>query len=270
MHHLLLLTEMSTESAPASSSGDLPMPLMITIIILCLSLPYLIKRRTGKSLDEWLRSFTLLERLAKRSEKKKAAQEGGKGSTGKDAVSEAAEKKNAKQEAKQARNNLMRFIMDVMNLGRRKKLFTIVPGSVRCGKETADLSMLLITRVRVIGISCYPLDGTIHCQPDGKQWKRISGGKTTVIKNPVAPAQRNTKLVRQAMDQAGMGDIPYETAVVYTGRDVIFMGEKPDMVMKAAGFLEYVQTDADLTGGSIEPKELGEKLNRLVDRTQKN
>ena len=270
MFHFLLLTELTTEAqaSSASASGDLPVPVMITIILLCLSLPYLIKRKTGKSLDEWLRSITLLERLAKRAEKKKAA-EGKSGSALEDKAKKEEQSAAArKREAKEAKNGLMRFVMDVMNLGRRKKLFTIIPGSVRCGKETADLSMLLVTRSRVIGITCRPLDGTIHCHTDGKQWKRIYDGKTTQVNSPIQPAQRNTRLVRQAMDQAGMADIPYETVVVFTGRSVTFMGEKPDMVMKAERFFEYVQTPADLTDGKIEPKTLGEKLNTLVDRTQ--
>ena len=189
LEKLLLLTASAREGG-----GELPLPVMVIIAMLCLMLPYLIRVKTGKSITEWL-SFTAARDwiwskipFLQTDEEKAAAREKAKSknavsvskqygqkersqaASSSAAASTQAQQVLSKKPEKAATNGMMQFVSDMLTFTRRRKLFVILPGNFMHDGKTAELTMLVITRARAVGVLCYASIGDVHCRKDGGAW----------------------------------------------------------------------------------------------------
>ena len=262
MEHDLLLT--------VSEDSGLSVPAMTIIALLLLMLPYLIRRYTGKSVTEWVRLSVIIDGIQSAADKLRFRLFG-KTPPGEDAKSFAEKKKKQpapvsperNRSAGAVQNEYLRFVAEAVNFGRRNRLFTIVPGNIRCGEEEADLTMVIVTHARVIGVMAIPSDGEIICAKNGAAWKQKAGGVTETIGDPGSRYRHQHELVSNALRKEGMGRLVYETAVVFTGSGTTLTGTRPEYAFTAAQFFESLQTQADLQSGSLDPKQTGARINQL-------
>ena len=282
LERLFLLT-----AAAQEGGGELPLPVMVMIAMLCLMLPYLIRVKTGKSITEWL-SFSAARDwiwskipFLQTDEEKAAAREKAKsknavsvskqyGQKGRSQVASSsaasatqAQKVLSKKPEKAATNGMMQFVSDMLTFTRRRKLFVILPGNFMHDGKTAELTMLVITRARAVGVLCYASIGEVHCRKDGGAWTEVRDGKTTSLGPLCTKAKEQTAILRAALNAKGLEQVPYETALVFTSPSVVLSGEKPEYAFKAADFFKSLETERDLQGGPLVPKEIGGICNQL-------
>lgn len=254
----------------ASEDSGLSVPAMTIIALLLLMLPFLIKRYTGKSVTEWVRLSVIVDGIQSIADKARFKLFG-KTPPGEDAktFADRSVKKPAAVSPEKSRsagavqNEYLRFIAEAVNFGRRNKLFTIVPGNLRCGEEEADLTMIIVTHARVIGVMAIPSGGEITCTKNGSSWKQTAGGVTENIGDLSSRHSLQHELVSNTLRKEGMGRIVYETAMVFTGRDTTLTGARPECAFTGKQFFESLQTQADLQSGSLDPKQTGMKINQL-------
>ena len=248
-----------------SSSGEPSLPVMIVVIILCLSLPYIIRRKTGKSLNEWLSSMTLISWLTRKKEKESGVKKVPTEEENRHAaqVKKQEEKALMLQQQNAGRNDWMYFIKDVLDFTRRNHLFVLVPGHVRSGKGTTEYTMIVVTRSRVIGVVGEPGGGTIHCGGENGSWSRRENGAAASMENPCRLAMENLPLLKDALTRVGVDPNLCETAVVVTAKTARIEGNRPANVMKAEAFLKSISKSEDLTDGNLDPKAIGKALHKL-------
>lgn len=281
LERLFLLT-----AATQEGGGELPLPVMVIIAMLLLFLPYLIRVKTGKSVTEWL-SFTAARDwiwskipFLQTKEEKEAAREKAKsknavasvrqyGQKGKSAAGTSggsatqAQKVLSKKPEKAASNGMMQFVSDALNYTRRKKLFLILPGNVQFRDQTASLTLLIVTRARVIGVLCYASLGSVHCRKDGGAWQETRENKTTSLGPLNTVAREQTQILRGALDSAGLQQVPCETMLVFTSPAVQLSGDVPEHSCTAAAFFKRLETDRDLNSGSLVPKDIGKVCSQM-------
>ncbi len=253
-----------------SEDSGLSVPAMTVIALLLLMLPYLIRRYTGKSVTEWVRLSVIIDGIQSAADRVRFALFG-KTPPGEDAGAFAEKKKKQpaaavpekSRSAGSVQSEYLRFIADAVNFGRRNKLFTIVPGNLRCGEEEADLTMIIVTHARVIGVMAIPSEGEITCAKNGTAWKQTAGTETETIGDLGGRRAVQHDLAEKALKAAGMGRTVYETALVFTGRDTSLTGARPEYAYTAASFFESLQTQADLQSGSLDPRQTGQRINQL-------
>ena len=246
---------------------DPPVPVMVLVVVLCLSLPYLIRRKTGKSLNELLASFTLISWLTRRYEKKNGLKPDEK--TARKNAARAAEKKELDEKDRirrqQHKDNQewLRFIKETVDFARKNRLFVLVPGNITAGSRKAEYTLLLITRARVIGVMGEMVSGKIICHEKQKQWTCKQENGQTMLENPLIQAEQALTVLNEALRMTGQGSAGSEAAVVFTSPDARLEGEKNRNIMKAEAFFRDVSSDRDLKTGTLEPKQIGQALHRL-------
>ena len=274
-------------TAAQERSGDPPLPVMVIIAMLLLMLPYLIRVKTGRSITEWL-SFSAARDwiwsklpFGKDEKKKGTAAETAKsrnavavsknfGQKGKNGSSQTqAQRVLDKKPEKAASNGMMQFVSDALNYTRRKKLFLILPGNVQYQEQTAELTMLVVTRARVIGVLCYAGTGRVHCRKDGGAWQETRGNKTTSLGPLCTIAREQTTILRSALDSKDLKQVPYETMLVFTSPSAVLAGDVPEYACKAEAFFKRLETDRDQSSGPLVPKEVGKVCSQLRSKEKK-
>lgn len=173
------------------------------------------------------------------------------------------ERTRMKQRAGNAKNDYLRTVSEVLTFARKNHLFTVIPGNVEYAGQTAELTALLVTKARVVGILAYGFDGKVLCRRDDKEWQIQEDGQTRPIGKLNAEAQKQDRILKGAMDAGGLTDVPYQTAMVFTGGGTILAGDRPAGVFTREEFFEKLGTQADLETGPLNLKETGKRLSLL-------
>lgn len=147
---------------------------------------------------------------------------------------------------------------------RRNKLGLVYPGTVGQGDRLANLVALLVTREEVIGINCFGFGGTITEQAGG--WNQRMNGAEQSIPDPVAGNRRQAEIVRAAMNEHGMADVPMRVVAVFTSRTVAIQTAHEAEVFDTKGLLEHLKGCVAREQPAIEPEAVSRQLNALVVR----
>ena len=268
--------------AAQGNSGDLPLPVMTIIALLLLMLPYLIRRYTGKSVTEWLRFSVLFEWIDSRMDiirEKLFGKKVSSGPSAKNAKNGNGQEKKGKADLKpaggkeksipaarkrgNAQNDYLHFISEILSFARKNKLFTIIPGNFRDGDRTAQLTAVLVTKSRVVGIIAHAFDGEILCRNDDRVWQSTADGKTVPVGSLLKEAKEENTLLRSVLSRSGMDPSMAETVMVFTGSQTVLKGDQPENAFTRETFFHGFITDRDLREGPLNPKETGMKLNRF-------
>ena len=280
MERYLFLT---TQKEP----GQIPLPVMTIIALLLLMLPYLIQRYTGRSLTEWLRFsviFGALEGLASKVRRalfgksgglldksgalEKADQDAAKAKE--EAAKRAAQSREAhqertrrKQRAGNVRNDYLQAVSQILTFARKNRLFAVVPGNIEYQGNAAELTALIVTHARIVGIMAHGFDGTVLCRKDEKPWQVRDEEGVRQIGSLNLEVQEQDEIVRGALAAGGLADAPYETVMLFTSSNVTLAGDRPKNAYAGGELFEALKRDADLQSGPLDPKETGRKLGTL-------
>lgn len=147
---------------------------------------------------------------------------------------------------------------------RRNKLGLVYPGTVEHGGRMASLVALLVTGGEVIGINCFGFGGTITEQ-EGK-WNQHMNGADQAIPDPVDGNHRQEEILRAAMDERGMADIPMRVVAVFTSRTVSIRTGAQDEVFDTKGLLEHLKGCVAREEKTLDPEAVSRQLNDCVKR----
>lgn len=217
-----------------SQGGEPPLPVMMLIIIACLFTPFLIKKKTGKSIYDWLGSLTLLGRMQEKEEKSKedAVTAKGKSDSG----------GQVRKEQRDAQNDWMWFLKQLLDFARKNGLFLFVPGNIEWGGKSLDLTMILITRARTIGLTC------------------LAGEEYTDVAGTICDTQEAENALRGVLAAAGLPPMPCEYRIVLTGRRADGKGSEQAGVMSGRAFFKEIGQEKDLHTGGTDPKKAGRMM----------
>ncbi|MBQ1491801.1 MAG: hypothetical protein IIZ39_07550, partial [Blautia sp.] len=146
-----------------------------------------------------------------------------------------AEKKKEPWVTNSRGNELKSLVSTLLIFVRKNKLGLVYPGTVVNKEKMANLVALLVTRREVVGINCFGFGGTI--KEDKGSWKQHMNGVDNQIPNPVAGNADQYNIVRAAMDEAGMKDIPLRVMSVFTSRMVTISTSHKRDVFDTEGLL---------------------------------
>ena len=245
------------------TAGGLSLPAMTIIAMLLLMLPYLIRRYSGKSVTELLRFSVLFDGIDHLAEKLRFKLFGrGKAQRVGAALSRPREaesgRSKTKHRAENARNDYLKALSELLAFARKNHLFVVVPGNVTYQGKTAELDALVVTRAKVVGVLAYSFGGTIECRSDGEDWRVTDEEGARTLGSPIREADAQDELVRGALLAGHLGDIPYQTVMLFTGSDAVLTGERPQGSCTREELFRMLEG-----GGSLDPKAVGKRLAAL-------
>ncbi|MBO7709754.1 MAG: hypothetical protein J6S83_04745 [Lachnospiraceae bacterium] len=277
-----------------NESGGLSPAAMTIIAMLLLLLPYLLHRYTGRSLTEWLRLGVIMDALEGLADRIRGvlfgnrggmigkrlgtdfskAQTGSKGKSRQAEREEAARKAAAirqeerersleKKRAGNIQNDYLQAISRILTFARRFRLFAIIPGNIEHEGKTAELTAILVTHARVVGIMAYGFNGKVLCRQDDQPWQLQEKGGTRQIGCLGRESRAQGEIVSGALRDHGMDDIPYETVQLFTSSGAVLAGDKPENAYTGEELFKALSTEADLRSGPLNPKDIGKKIGAL-------
>ena len=159
------------------------------------------------------------------------------------------------------------LVSTLLILARRNKLGLVYPGTIGHGGKMANLVALVVTKREAIGINCFGFGGTIT-EGRGKakgQWNQHMNGADRDIPDPVAGNRAQLAIVRAAMDENGMKEIPLRVAAVFTSRTVTLETKHENEVFDTNGLIAHLRECA-AEPGDLDPAAVSRQLNALVTR----
>lgn len=118
------------------------------------------------------------------------------------------------------RADMMELLSALITFSRRNKIGIVFPGTVEYGNEVATLLALLVTKSEVIGVNSFGYGGTITKGNGDGDWVQHMNGQDIRIKSPTVMNRQQQWICRQAMDAAGMKEISFRVAGVFSNRHV--------------------------------------------------
>ena len=221
-------------------------PLILAILLIFL-IPMLM-RRYGLGWDDITRLL-----FSRPGKKKDYAEAGGKG-----------REKREPWQTNGRSQDIQSLVSTLLIFVRRNKLGLVYPGTVEHKGKMANLVAILVTREEVIGINCFGFGGTISEQK-GK-WNQHMNGTDQEIPDPVEGNLKQAEIVRAAMDDHGMADIPMRVVAVFTSHTVSVRTEKEDEVFDTKGLLSHLKSCVSRENKTIDPETVSRQLNDCVRR----
>lgn len=175
-----------------------------------------------------------------------------------------AEKAAPAAETPSARNgsqkDILQFISALMKLVRKNHWYIVMPGQLSDGRNKTDLSLVLITQQRVIGLKCYGYGGILTGNGKNSDWAQKLGDTSRQVHSPVPEQAKQQAALAALLPQLNASQV--EVFSVFTTPGVQLLNCSGLGCYASASFLEKLQTSSDCSG-SLHPKELGTALEAL-------
>ena len=138
--------------------------------------------------------------------------------------------------------DMMELLSALITFSRRNRIGIVFPGTVEYGNEVATLLALLVTKSEVIGVNSFGYGGTVTEGKGDGDWKQHMNGQDIRIKSPTVMNRQQQAICRQAMDAAGMKDISFRVAGVFSNRHVTLDTGKDCGLWTKESFFEELKT----------------------------
>ena len=138
--------------------------------------------------------------------------------------------------------DMMELLSALITFSRRNRIGIVFPGTVEYGNEVATLLALLVTKSEVIGVNSFGYGGTVTEGKGDGDWKQHMNGQDIRIKSPTVMNRQQQAICRQAMDAAGMKDISFRVAGVFSNRHVTLDTGKDCGLWTKEDFFEELKT----------------------------
>lgn len=157
--------------------------------------------------------------------------------------------------------DMMELLSALITFSRRNKIGIVFPGTVEYGNEVATLLALLVTKSEVIGVNSFGYGGTITKGNGDGDWVQHMNGQDIRIKSPVVMNRHQHRICRQAMDAAGMQDISFRVAGVFSNRHVTLADGNGNGFWTRESFFEELKTQLTAEEERIpDPQKVVEQL----------
>lgn len=138
--------------------------LIVLAVLVVFSLPALYRKKKSGDLTLWGKGRNILGQLP--SEEAACA-----------AVSSSS--RNGSQK------DILQFVSSLMKLVRKNHWYIVMPGQLSDGKPKTNLSLVLITQHRVIGLKCYGYGGSLTNNGKAADWTQKLDKTTKAIHSPL-------------------------------------------------------------------------------------
>ena len=138
--------------------------LIVLAVLVVFSLPALYRKKKSGDLTLWGKGRNILGQLP--SEEAACA-----------AVSSSS--RNGSQK------DILQFVSSLMKLVRKNHWYIVMPGQLSDGKTKTNLSLVLITQHRVIGLKCYGYGGALTNNGKAADWTQKLDKTTKAIHSPL-------------------------------------------------------------------------------------
>lgn len=160
-------------------------------------------------------------------------------------------------------NDVTIFISQLLKVVRKNKMQLVTPGRVEHGGETARLLALIVHPSGVTGIYCLGFGGTITASSkSGQNWKQHMNGQDHTFPDPVSTCQEQYRLVKAAMDEAGL-DMDLNIVTVFTNTHATLL-HAPARVYTRKSLFSYLSDTEALKQGSVDIQETARILAELA------
>lgn len=143
--------------------------LIVLAVLVVFSLPALYRKKKSGDLTLWGKGRNILGQLP--SEEAACA-----------AVSSSS--RNGSQK------DILQFVSSLMKLVRKNHWYIVMPGQLSDGKTKTNLSLVLITQHRVIGLKCYGYGGALTNNGKAADWTQKLDKTTKAIHSPPSGSDR--------------------------------------------------------------------------------
>ena len=94
----------------------------------------------------------------------------------------------------------------------------IAPAVLEKNGAQTDLDFILVGTFGLLCVKCVGLGGEIYGSAGDAMWLQVCDEKRKSFENPLRRAERDTRLVRDALFSAKLKNVPVEAVVVFTNR----------------------------------------------------
>jgi hypothetical protein len=165
--------------------------------------------------------------------------------------------------------DMMELLSALITFSRRNRIGIVFPGTVEYGNEVATLLALLVTKSEVIGVNSFGYGGTITEGKGDGDWKQRMNGQDIRIKSPTVMNRQQQAICRQAMDAAGMKDISFRVAGVFSNRHVTLDTGKGCGLWTKESFFEELKTQLAVEEERIsDPQKVVDQLVAITKRVR--
>ena len=200
--------------------------LIVLAVLVVFSLPALYRKKKSGDLTLWGKGRNILGQLP--SEEAACA-----------AVSSSA--RNGSQK------DILQFVSSLMKLVRKNHWYIVMPGQLSDGKTKTNLSLVLITQHRVIGLKCYGYGGSLTNNGKAADWTQKLDKTTKAIHSPLPDQTAQQAALASLLPQLSASQV--EVFSVFTTPGVQLINCSGLNCFTSVSLLEKLQSSsADCTG----------------------
>mgnify|MGYP000523812918 CR=1 FL=1 len=171
--------------------------LIVLAVLVVFSLPALYRKKKSGDLTLWGKGRNILGQLP--SEEAACA-----------AVSSSS--RNGSQK------DILQFVSSLMKLVRKNHWYIVMPGQLSDGKTKTNLSLVLITQHRVIGLKCYGYGGALTNNGKAADWTQKLDKTTKAIHSPLPDQTAQQAALASLLPQLNASQVEVFSVFYHTGR----------------------------------------------------
>lgn len=202
--------------------------LIVLAVLVVFSLPALYRKKKSGDLTLWGKGRNILGQLP--SEEAACA-----------AVSSSS--RNGSQK------DILQFVSSLMKLVRKNHWYIVMPGQLSDGKPKTNLSLVLITQHRVIGLKCYGYGGSLTNNGKAADWTQKLDKTTKAIHSPLPDQTAQQAALASLLPQLNASQV----LISCSGLNCF----------TSVSLLEKLQSSSADCTGPLQPKELGIALEAM-------
>ena len=208
--------------------------LIVLAVLVVFSLPALYRKKKSGDLTLWGKGRNILGQLP--SEEAACA-----------AVSSSS--RNGSQK------DILQFVSSLMKLVRKNHWYIVMPGQLSDGTTKTNLSLVLITQHRVIGLKCYGYGGALTNNGKAADWTQKLDKTTKAIHSPLPDQTAQQAALASLLPQLNASQV--EVFSVFTTPGVQLINCSGLNCFTSVSLLEKLQSSSADCTGTLQPKELG-------------
>ena len=178
-------------------------------------------------------------------------------------------KAGAGKDGNGTQNDLMTMVSKLLNYTRRNHFQIIIPGTIAADGEKAAITVIMITRSRIIGVNCYGYGGTLQIAAGENDWTQTLNGQRHKIDSPVRKNQQKYEVLRRVQTAASLEDIPSEVIGIFTTPGVLLKGGTGSRCFTRKTVMEYLESPHVMADEKIDPKATAKKLEPYLVKEKK-
>ena len=113
-------------------------------------------------------------------------------------------------------SELYDVLAQLIRFAKRRRIKLVYPGYVYWKEEKSLSTAVFVGPFGLLALRCFGYGGRVGQAEHGYEWQQSMNGQLQSITNPVQAMEQDSRILRQALAQAGIRDVPVYTAAVYT------------------------------------------------------